>query len=173
MNFKYLDTENQEGLIDGVILRKLIIHKDESGSLVETMRRDWQDVLDEKEMPFAMQYMSITPPGLARDENQWHVHKHQFDRFICASGKIVTAIYDSRENSKTKDKLNLFIMSPQKDEEMFMVVIPKETYHGFMVVSKENGYLLNFPTKLYNPEDEGRIPNNQFDWNKVREDFGL
>ncbi len=173
MNYQYLDLKNQQDLIEGVIIRKLIIHKDESGSLVETLRRDWQDVFNGTNLSFAMQYMSITPSGLARDEDKWHVHKLQKDRFICASGKIVTAIFDPREGSKTKGKLNLLAMSPQKEEEMYMVVIPENTYHGFMVVSKEPAYLLNFPTQLYNTEDEGRIPNTQFSWAKAREDFGL
>lgn len=173
MNYNYLNLENQKDLIEGVIIRKLIIHKDESGSLVETLRRDWQDVYSQNGLSFAMQYLSVTPSGLARDEDKWHVHKLQKDRFICVSGQVVTAIYDPRSGSKTKGKLNLFLMGPQKEEEMLLVVIPENTYHGFMVVSKDPGYLLNFPTQLYNPQDEGRIPNTQFSWAKVRADFDL
>ena len=170
MNYPYLIFSNQNNLIDGVVLRKLIIHKDPTGTLVETLRTDWQDVFGQ-EMPFAMQYFSVTPSGIARDEDKWHVHKYQEDRFICAKGRIVVAVYDPREKSRTKDNLNLFLMGSEKDEEMFMIVIPRETYHGFMVVSKEPGYLLNFPTQLYNPEDEGRVQNDILKWQKVREDF--
>ena len=152
-------------------MRKLTIHKDPTGSLVETLRTDWQDVFNQKDLDFAMQYLSITPSGMVRDEDKWHAHKFQKDRFICISGRIVTAIYDPRENSKTKGQLNLFLMGPAKDEEMFMVVIPEDTYHGFLVVSKDVGYLLNFPTKLYNLEDEGRVANTHLNWQKVRDDF--
>lgn len=173
MNYQYLTFANQNNLIEGVILRKLIIHKDPTGTLVETLRSDWQDVFNQNDLPFAMQYFSVTPPGIARDEDQWHVHKYQEDRFVCIKGRIVVAVYDERENSKTKGNLNLFLMGPEKNEEMFMIVIPRETYHGFMVVSKEPGYLLNFPTQLYNPQDEGRILNKHFSWQKVRQDFSL
>lgn len=173
MNYGYLNLQNQKDLIDGVTVRKLTVHKDESGSLFETLRRDWQDVYNQKELAFAMQYMSVTPSGLARDEDRWHIHKFQKDRFVCVSGKIVTAIYDPRDNSATQGKLNLFTMSPDKEEEMYMVIIPQNTYHAFMVVSREQGYLLNFPTQLYNPEDEGRIPNSHLSWEKVRQDFGI
>lgn len=173
MNYEYLNLNNQADLIEGVIIRKLIIHKDESGSLFETLRRDWQDVFNETDLSFAMQYMSITPSGLARDEDKWHVHKFQKDRFICASGKIVTAIFDPREGSKTKGQLNLLEMGPSKEDEMYMCVIPENTYHGFMVVSNEPAYLLNFPTQLYNTEDEGRVTNKEHSWAKVREDFKL
>lgn len=168
MKLNYINLKNRGNLIEGVVLRKLAIHKDDSGSLVETLRTDWNDVFRDD---FAMQYISITPSGLIRDKDKWHVHKHQKDRFICISGRIITAIYDPREDSITKGNLNLFVMGPEKDEEMFLVVIPEKTYHGFMVVSKGSGQLLNFPTKIYNPEDEGRIENKEFDWEKVRQDF--
>ena len=173
MNYQYIDLNRQQDLIEDVILRKLIIHKDASGSLVETLRVDWNDVFDKGDKRFAMQYMSTTPRGIARDEGKWHVHKVQKDRFICISGRIVTAIYDSRKTSKTYQKLNLFVMGPDKEEEMYMIVIPEQTYHGFMVISQTSGFLLNFPTQLYNPKDEGRIKNDQLDWNKVRKDFGI
>ena len=173
MNFSYITLENQEDLIDGIIIRKLVVHKDDSGILFETMRTDWDDVYNEADNKFVMQYMSQTPSSLALDEDQCHVHKNQKDRFVCTSGKIVAAVYDPRDGSKTQGKLNLFLMGPQEENEMYMVVIPEDTNHGFMVVSKEPGYLLNFPTQLYNPEDEGRVENTQLSWEKVREDFNL
>ena len=88
----YLNSTNSKNLIEGVTVRALVIHRDESGTLVETLRRDWNDVFDEKELNFAMQYISVTPSGEIRDSDKWHVHKSQKDRFICVSGKIVTAL---------------------------------------------------------------------------------
>lgn len=173
MNYPYITLRHSNNLIEGVILRKLIVHKDQSGSLVETLRKDWRDVFNNSDLNFTMQYMSITPPGVVRDEKKWHVHKLQKDRFICVSGRIVTAVFDPQATSKTKGKLNLFVMGPEKEEEMYMIVIPEKTYHGFIVVSKEPGFLLNFPTQLYNPQDEGRVENTQLDWDKVRSDFNI
>lgn len=174
MNNSYFDLAHQQELVEGVKFRKLTVHKDETGVLFETLRRDWQDVFNDQDLAFSMQYMSVTPSGIARDEYQWHVHKNQNDRFICASGRIVTAVFDPRPQSKTFGKLNLFVMGPTNEDEMYMVIIPPNTYHGFMVISKEPGYLLNFPTQLYNPEDEGRITHDEnFTWQSVREDFGL
>lgn len=174
MNFNYIDLNSQSDLIDGVIIKKLNMHKDPSGTLVETLRDEWKEVINDN-MPFKMQYVSQTPPGIARDEDKWHVHKFQKDRFICLYGKIVTAIYDPREESNTKDKLNLFVMSPSKDEEMYLLVIPENTYHGFISIDKKTpAFLANFPTQIYNPEDEGRIDHaGELDWNKVREDFDI
>ncbi|OGY29816.1 MAG: hypothetical protein A3F35_01300 [Candidatus Woykebacteria bacterium RIFCSPHIGHO2_12_FULL_45_10] len=65
-------------------------------------------------------------------------------------------------------------MGPESEDEMYMVVIPENTYHGFMAISKEPAFLLNFPTQIYNPNDEGREQNrNQISWQKVRQDFGI
>lgn len=173
MNFKYINLNNLENLIEGVVVKKLTVHKDPTGSLVETMRDSWEEVIGST-MPFKMQYISQTPFAVARDEKEWHVHKNQKDRFACISGKIVTAIYDPREESTTKNQLNLFVMGPEKEEEMYLLVIPENTLHGFMVISKTPALLSNFPTQIYNPEDEGRVPHKQeLDWNKVREDFGI
>ena len=171
MSYQYFNLSNQQDLIEGVILRKLIVHRDKTGSLIETLRSDWHDVLNNHDLPFAMQYISITPSRAIRDEDKWHVHKFQKDRFICASGRLVTAIYDPRKTSSTFGKLNLFLMSPDIEEEMYLLVIPEQTFHGFMIISKEPGYLLNFPTKLYNLDDEGRITNKELDWQKVAADF--
>lgn len=170
MKFDYLNFANQKDIIDGVILRKLTLHKDESGTLVETLRSDWPDVIGTS-APFTMQYLSKTPSFIARDEDMWHSHQKQKDRFICISGRIVTALYDPRENSPTKGKLNLFLQGPDNKDEMYIVVIPEEVYHGFMVVSKEPGCLLNFPTQLYTGEDEGRVENKVLNWQDVRTDF--
>ncbi|MEM7825145.1 MAG: dTDP-4-dehydrorhamnose 3,5-epimerase family protein [Candidatus Aenigmatarchaeota archaeon] len=168
---KYFDLDNLEGLIEGVVVRKLLLHRDESGILFETLRVDWSDVYNSDNLRFAMQYMSITPPGVVRDEYEWHVHRFQKDRFICGSGRIVVGVYDPRQNSKTFGKLNLFVMSPEKEKEMYLLVIPEETYHGFIVVSQEPAYLLNFPTNLYDGTDEGRVKNSQLDWQEIRNDF--
>lgn len=172
-HFNYLNITSQQNLIEGVVLRKLIVHKDITGKLVETLRTDWNDIFNSQKAPFAMQYLSITPPGIARDEDKWHVHKHQKDRFICILGRIVTALYDSRRNSQTFGKLNLFLQGPQKEDEMYIILIPEEVYHSFMVISKAAGYLLNFPTQLYTGKDEGRVENSHCNWQDVRNDFGL
>ena len=173
MNYQYINFNNQKDLIADVVLRKLIIHQDETGLLFETLRRDWPDVFNNHDLNFVMQYVSITPPNVIRDEHKWHVHKNQKDRFICIKGRIVTTLYDGRKNSKTYNKLNLLVMGPQNKNEMYVVIIPERVYHAFMVVSRDPGYLLNFPTQLYNPSDEGRIDNHELNWSKVRADFNL
>lgn len=176
-----LENKDSQKLIRDVILRPLKINKDESGVLVETLRKDWQEVYG-PDREFFMQYYSVTPPGLARDEDVWHYHPTtQDDRFEVIQGAIVVAVADNRKDSPTYGLLNLFHM--KADENPYMVLIPRKTLHGFMVVSKTPAILINFPTGLYNPEEEGRIPyveaqvktpdGKSFSWSSVRSKFGL
>lgn len=153
--------------IEGVVILPRVIHFDESGFLIETLRKDDKEVSGEK---FAMSYTSQTPPGVARDPDRWHYHQKQVDRFVCVKGRIALALYDGRKNSKTKGRLEVLDLSgaennemreikkpaKKKDKETFMITIPKEVYHCYKNIGEEDCILVNFPTQLYNPHDEGR-----------------
>lgn len=171
-----IENEAKHQIIKDVVLRPLKINKDETGVLVETLRTDWTDIYGPKH-PFAMQYYSITQPGIARDESVWHFHPTlQDDRFLVTSGAIVVAVADSRRESFTKGLLNLFYMTA--DISPFELLIPRKTLHGFMVTSDSPATLLNSPTQLHDPAEEGRIPYSQaqikttdgkiFVWDMVR-----
>lgn len=178
--FINLENSKDSKLIDGILLYPLKINSDETGILIETLRSDWPQIYG-KGREFAMQYFSVTKSGVARDENLWHRHPSQEDRFLLADGEIIVAVADNRENSPTKGLLNLFQM--KSDVNPYILLIPKETLHGFMVVSKDHAILLNFPTLLYNPQEEQRIPYSEamvkfpdgsfFSWESVRKVFAL
>ena len=106
---------------------------------------------------FAQTYYSVTPAGLARDEDEWHVHRRQEDRFIVAAGSIVLALWDGRPESPTRGTLDLLPLGEiSGDDAQHCVLIPRLVHHGFMVVGDKPAVLLNSPTRLYNPADEGR-----------------
>ena len=179
MEFITLENLSEAKLIKGVAVHPYKVNQDQSGILVETLRKDWQDVFGE-EREFSMQYYSETASGLARDEDVWHLHPTiQDDRFSVVKGEIVVAIADNREDSETKGLLNLFYINARVNP--YIVLIPRKTLHGFMVVSKESAILINFPTGLYNPDEEGRIPYQEaqvklgdgtpFNWDLVRKEF--
>jgi len=174
-----LKNKDSQKLIRDLILYPLKVNQDETGgTLVETLRRDWEGIYGQ-DRQFHMQYFSVTKGGVARDEKVWHLHYKQEDRFLVASGEVVVAVADFRKESDTFGLLNLFYLKPLDDP--FIVLIPKGTLHGFMTVSKKEAVLLNFPTALYNPEDELRIPYREaniktpegslFSWDLVREKF--
>jgi dTDP-4-dehydrorhamnose 3,5-epimerase len=176
LEFINLKNKNKIGLIRDVVMHPLKVNKDESGVLVETLRNNWPEIYGPGR-EFAMQYYSITPSGLARDEDVWHFHPTvQEDRFCVISGEIIAVVADKRDGSETKDTINLFHMKAQEDP--YLLLVPKNTLHGFLVISKEPAILINFPTAMYNPEEEGRMSFNQagvkmpdgipFSWDLVR-----
>ena len=145
-------------LVEGALLHPLTTHRDPRGTLTELLRADWPGVYGD-EMPFAQVYTSTTSPGVARDIDKWHVHQHQTDRFYCVRGRIVVAIADPREGSPTAGGLMLVELAAGEDHPAPMLVtIPPQTLHGFVVTSDAPATLLNFPNRIYDPADEGRIP---------------
>lgn len=180
MEFITLANKNRVNLVEDVLMYPLKVNRDESGILIETLRADWKDIYG-KDRGFAMQYFSVTDSGVARDETVWHCHPNQEDRFLVAQGEIMVAVADNRQDSKTFGLLNLFHM--KADMNPYILLIPKATLHGFLVVSNTPAILLNFPTRLYNFSEEQRVSHEEaqvkqsdgslFSWNQVRKKFKL
>ncbi len=174
-----LKNKDSYPLIHDVTIHPFKVNRDPRGTLTEALKTDWPDVFDPHNLPFAQMYYSQTLPDTARDVDRWHYHPGgQQDRFFVISGNIVTAVFDDRPNSPTKGTLNLFYMGEtSEDEGQYMVVIPRKTHHGFVVVGNKSAILGNFPTRLYDPDEEKRVmfneallpDGNQFSWDKVKE----
>lgn len=146
------------GRIADVIVHELRVNRDPRGTLTELLRADWPDLYNAG-LPFAQVYTSTTASGVARDEDRWHVHRHQTDRFYCVAGRIVVAIADARPDSPTRGRVMLVELAAAPDAPAPLVVtIPPGTLHGFVVTSETPATLLNFPNRLYDPSDEGRLP---------------
>ncbi|HLY77552.1 MAG TPA: hypothetical protein VKT21_06670, partial [Thermoplasmata archaeon] len=102
------------------------------------------------------------------DADRWHVHKVQTDRFVVPLGEMTLALLDGRDGSPTLDRLEVIRMrgaplsavsfSPPRDLETHLVTIPPGVLHCIGNLSAEPFLLQNYPTELYNPADEGRIP---------------
>lgn len=180
MKFITLANKDSVSLVKDVLMYPLKVNRDESGILIETLRTDWEGIYG-KGREFSMQYFSVTKSGIARDEKVWHYHPKQEDRFLVAQGEMIVAVVDNRRGSKTFGTLNLFHM--KADADPYILLIPKYTLHGFLVVSHTPCVLLNFPTCLYNPSEEKRLPYDRaqikesdghlFSWDQVRSQFGL
>jgi len=148
-------------LIQGIEIRKLEKHADERGFLCELLRKDWS-LFEE----FAMTYFSITYPGVVR---AWHRHSKtkQIDNMSVIQGMAKIVVYDDREGSPTKGIINEFVIG---EDNMTLLKIPGECWHGFKVLGNKPIILLNFPNKLYNYEnpDEERLPPDTkkipYDW---------
>ncbi|MCC6313806.1 MAG: dTDP-4-dehydrorhamnose 3,5-epimerase family protein [Thermomicrobiales bacterium] len=168
--------------VAGAILRSLRVNRDPRGTLTELLRADWGDVCG-PEMPFAQVYASVTVPGIARDEDRWHVHERQTDRFLCLAGRIVVAVADARPDSPTQGRLLLADMAAASDAPApYMVAVPPGALHGFVALGETPALLLNLPTRLYDASDERRVEidgsgvvfpdGTPFSWQAVRAALG-
>ncbi|MBI2036560.1 dTDP-4-dehydrorhamnose 3,5-epimerase family protein [Candidatus Microgenomates bacterium] len=183
MQLNFLTYNNQKNIIQDVKLHKLVIHRDQRGMLIETLKESWQDVFELPKHRFGQSYCSITNPGFARDEDKWHLHPtKQTDRFVVIKGSAVVALYDGREGSKTKHTLNLFLMGEKNgDDDQYLLFIPKKVLHAFCTVGNEPCYLVSYPDRVYDPAEEGRVPFSQagvrfpdstaFSWDIIRQQF--
>lgn len=146
-------------MIQAVEIKQLKPHADERGYLMEMLRAD--DPIFET---FGQTYVAMNYPGVIR---AWHYHKEQIDLWVCVKGMIKVGLYDAREDSPTKGETQTVYMG---DNNNVLLKIPIGVYHGYKTVGVDPSYLLNFPTKPYDPKqpDEYRAafddPNIPFDW---------
>ena len=64
MDFITLQNSSEKKIVKDVLLHPLRVNRDESGTLVETLRSDWKNIYGEGR-EFAMQYYSKTPSGFS------------------------------------------------------------------------------------------------------------
>jgi dTDP-4-dehydrorhamnose 3,5-epimerase len=148
-------------MIQGVKIKKLIVHCDERGRLAEIIRKD--DDIFEK---FGQVYMTTVYPGVVKG---WHYHKIQSDNFCCVKGMIKLVLFDAREKSKTYGEINEFFIG---EHNPLVVHIPRFVYHGFKGISETESIVINTITEVYNSKkpDEFRLPAHTkeipYDWSR-------
>ncbi|MCP4634466.1 MAG: dTDP-4-dehydrorhamnose 3,5-epimerase [candidate division Zixibacteria bacterium] len=148
-------------LIKDVAFKKLNVIPDERGRLMEMLRSD-----DDIFQSFGQAYMTTAYPGAVK---AWHYHKLQDDNFVVLSGMMKVVLYDGRNDSPTKGKINEFFMGVHNPS---ILKIPKGVMHGFKCISDVEAMVINFPTVLYNYKqpDEYRLPAHTdeipYDWSR-------
>ncbi len=136
--------------IEGVLIKRLLIHEDERGELCEVYNPAWGI----HEAPLVYVYQAMIRPKKAKG---WIVHRKQDDRLFISLGTIRFALYDDRVDSPTYQQLNVFTVS---DRNRSLVVIPRGVYHALQNVGENDAYYVNLPTNPYNhaDPDKYRLP---------------
>jgi len=149
------------GLIDGVRIKPLRAIPDERGCLMEMLRAD-----DDLFIRFGQVYMTTAYPGVVK---AWHYHKNQIDHFVVVHGMAKVVLFDGREASPTRGRVNEFFMGVRNP---ILLQIPAMVYHGFKCISPEEAIIINCPTSTYNYQDpdEYRLPPDTdqipYDWSR-------
>ena len=134
--------EPGERFIHGVRVKPLKVIADERGRLMEMLRRD-----DPLFRGFGQVYMTTAYPGVVK---AWHYHRKQWDHFVCVRGMIKVALFDPREDSPTRGRVNEFFLG---EHHPILLQIPPMVYHGFKCVGEHEAIVVNCPTEVYCYED--------------------
>jgi dTDP-4-dehydrorhamnose 3,5-epimerase len=142
--------ERLEPLPEGMLLRDLVTHPDERGTVCELFDPRWGVQAD----PMVFAYMFTIRPGLAKG---WGVHREHHDRYAFLSGELELALYDEREDSGTAGLTSTLVLSELHRR---LVTIPPGVWHAERNIGKTDVMVVNFPTIPYdhsNP-DKYRLP---------------
>jgi dTDP-4-dehydrorhamnose 3,5-epimerase len=129
--------------LQGVVARQITNVLTRNGCLTEAWRPDWE--LDD--LPVGQVFQRILEPGAT---SGWHVHAVTTDRLFCASGRIVLALYDARNDSPTHGKAIDFRMGLERPA---VVVVPPGVWHGVKNIGSVPALFLNIVDVAYEYED--------------------
>ncbi len=128
------------GEIEGIHPRRLKVHQDARGWLVELFRQD--EIA--KELWPVMAYVSQTAPGIVRGP---HEHRDQSDHFVfIGSSTFRLYLWDNRPSSPTY-RVRMCLEFPEG--EVWAVVIPPGVVHAYRNVGSGPGLVFNCPNRLY------------------------
>ncbi len=146
-------------MIQDVQVKPLKVMADERGRLMEMLRSD-----DPLFKGFGQLYLTTAYPGVVKT---WHCHKKPWDHFVCVRGMAKVVLFDSRQQSRTRNEINEFFLG---DHHPILLQIPPLVYHGFKCVSDGEAIIIHCPTECYvydNP-DEFRVDPHRndipYDW---------
>jgi len=146
-------------MIDGVHLKRLTVHSDDRGILIEVLRAGDPGFAPVKQTTYTEAY-----PGVIK---AFHWHRRQVDIWFFTSGMAQVVLFDLRPESPTHRQTDVVIMGERVPA---LLTIPAGVAHGYRVLGGRPAGLLYHTSEVYDPEspDEERIPHDDpsigFDW---------
>ncbi len=137
----------EEGPIEGVVIKNVERHTDERGWLAELFR---QDEIGKDAYP-VMAYISLTLPNVVRGPHQ-HLKQTDYFAFLGPSN-FKLFMWDNRPYSKTSMKKTTLIAG---EDDPKLVTIPPGVVHAYKNIGEKEGFVLNFPNRLYKGFGRGK-----------------
>jgi dTDP-4-dehydrorhamnose 3,5-epimerase len=144
-------------LPEGMVVRDLVTHVDERGTVCELYDLRWGVNSD----PLVFAYMFTIRPGMAKG---WGIHREHEDRYAFLGGELELAFFDAREESATAGCESRLFLSAHARK---LLVIPRGVWHAERNVGQVDVQVVNFPTIPYDhanpdkyrlPLDSGELP---------------
>jgi dTDP-4-dehydrorhamnose 3,5-epimerase len=124
-------------MLPGIVIKPLKRFPDERGSFTEIFRTDWKELVGDEAV--AQANLSVSYPGMVR---AWHKHERgQIDYFVVVKGALKICAYDD-----VSKELNEVIST---GENLQVVKVPGNYWHGFKVVGNETAMHVYFVNRLY------------------------
>ena len=142
--------ERLEPLPAGVLLRDLVTHTDERGTVCELLDPRWGVQPD----PMVFAYLFTIRPGAAKG---WGVHREHHDRYAFLQGELEVVLYDERELSPTHGLEASIVLS---EHHRRLMTIPPGVWHAERNLGSDDVLVVNFPTIAYDHlrPDKERLP---------------
>ena len=120
-------------LLEGVTISELRQFTDARGSVLHMLRRDEPEFTK-----FGECYFSEVLPGAVK---AWKRHRVQSQHFAVPVGRIRLAIYDDREDSRTRGQVQTIELG--RPDAYFRLRIPPGLWYGFACISDAPALLAN------------------------------
>ncbi|HEY7210109.1 MAG TPA: dTDP-4-dehydrorhamnose 3,5-epimerase family protein [Bryobacteraceae bacterium] len=148
-------------LIAGVDLNPFPLWPDDRGYFLEIARLG-EGLVEEFPAKSSQVSAAVNYPGIIK---AFHFHRHQTDYWVPTAGLLQVALVDLRRESKTFGAKNTLYVGALRP---WQIRIPPGVAHGYKVIGEQPSVLVYITNRLYNPQDEGRIPYNDasiaYDW---------
>jgi len=122
-----------------------------SGWMVEVFRTDWPVVVVS---PRQVNYVELNPDSVT----DWHCHERQIDHLVGVGGTIKLALWDMREDSPSKGKVEVVRFGALRP---VMVVIPPGVWHALRNECGEPAAYLTVTDQVFcyeNPDNRRLTP---------------
>jgi dTDP-4-dehydrorhamnose 3,5-epimerase len=158
---RVIRTPDSGDRIDGVAVKPYDLWPDDRGYFLEVVRIR-QGLAADFPTESTQVSAALSYPGTIK---AFHFHRYQTDLWAPAQGMFQIALVDLRPGSPTYGVKNTLYAGALKP---WQVRIPPGVGHGYKVIGQEAAMLVYVTDRLYNPQDEGRIPYNDasiaYDW---------
>ncbi|MAV56976.1 MAG: dTDP-4-dehydrorhamnose 3,5-epimerase [Candidatus Pelagibacter sp.] len=129
-------------MIEGVKINKLRQIVDNRGKVMHMLRNDDKVFQKFGEIYFSTIYF--------KSIKGWHLHKESFLNYACIKGEVKLVLFDTRENSSSKNLHQEIILSPKNYS---LVTIPPNVWNGFKGLDKDESIIANCLTIPHNEKE--------------------
>lgn len=148
-------------LIDGVRVAPFPLWPDDRGYFLE-IARIRQGLAAEFPVETTQVSAALSYPGSIK---AFHFHRYQTDLWVPAQGMFQVVLVDFRNQSSTYGARNTLYVGSLRP---WQILIPPGVGHGYKVIGHDPAMLVYVTSRLYDPQDEGRIAYNDerinYDW---------